>query len=91
MKPAWTSSSGSLPDGFRIRFQRDMFGRLASSLWKSKVAHYRPFGYPWMHGRRLRHSEMLVPGAETVSVDREPRGMAAARMDGGIENGRDLE
>jgi hypothetical protein len=50
-----------------------------------------PFGYPWMHGCRWRHSKMLVPGAETVSVDRELRSMAAARMDGGIENGRDLE
>jgi hypothetical protein len=40
MKPAWTSSSGSLPDGFRIRLQRDTFRRLASSLWKTKVAHY---------------------------------------------------
>ena len=44
MKPAWTSSSGSLPDGFRIHYKRGTFGRLASSLRKSKVAHYRRFG-----------------------------------------------
>jgi hypothetical protein len=41
MKPAWTSSSGSLPDGFRIRLQRCTFRGDPSSLWKTKVAHYR--------------------------------------------------
>ena len=41
MKPAWTSSSGSLPDGSRIRYQLGMFGRMASSLLEIKVAHYR--------------------------------------------------
>src|ERR1017187_728496 len=41
MKPAWTSSSGSLPDGSRRRYQLGMFGRMASSLLEIKVAHYR--------------------------------------------------
>src|ERR1017187_9676989 len=41
MKPAWTSSSGSLPDGFRIHNQICTIWRMASSLWKTKVAHYR--------------------------------------------------
>src|ERR1017187_67111 len=40
MKPAWTSSSGSLPDGFRIHYQIRTVWRMASSLWKTKVAHY---------------------------------------------------
>ena len=44
IKPAWTSSSGSLPDGFRIRYQLGMFGRFASSPWKTKVAHYQGSG-----------------------------------------------
>lgn len=41
IKPAWTSSSGSLPDGLRIRYQRGTSGGHVSSLWKTKVAHYR--------------------------------------------------
>jgi hypothetical protein len=40
MKPACTSSSGSLPDGFRIRYHIRTAGRMASSLWKTRVAHY---------------------------------------------------
>ena len=47
MKPAWTSSSGSLPDGFRIHLHLGTFGRFASSLWKTKVAHY-PNSGPWL-------------------------------------------
>ena len=27
-----------------------------------------PFGYPWMHGCRWRHSKMLVPRAETSAL-----------------------
>jgi len=45
-KPACTSSSGSLPDGFRIRLQRGTIRRAASSPWKTKVAHYRNLGRP---------------------------------------------
>ena len=41
IKPACTSSSGSLPDGFRIHLKRGTIRRLASSLWKTKVAHYQ--------------------------------------------------
>jgi hypothetical protein len=43
MKPACTSSSGSLPDGFRIRYQRGTIRRTASSPRKFKVAHYPIF------------------------------------------------
>ncbi len=43
MKPACTSSSGSLPDGFRIHPKRCTFRRLPSRLWKTKVAHYPAF------------------------------------------------
>ena len=55
MKPAWTSSSGSLPDGFRIRLQLGTFGRFASSLWKTKVAHYRDLRRPawWVSDGRM--------------------------------------
>ena len=40
IKPAWTSSSGSLPDGFRIHSQRGTFGSAPSSPGFFKVAHY---------------------------------------------------
>jgi hypothetical protein len=57
IKPAWTSSSGSLPNGFRIRSKLGMFGRFASSLSKFKVAHYRlsPRGFP-VHPVRERYT-----------------------------------
>jgi hypothetical protein len=45
MKPACTSSSGSLPDGFRIRYQRGTIRRTASSPRKFKVAHYPVIGH----------------------------------------------
>ena len=44
MIPAWNSSSGSLRERFRIRYQLGTVGRVASSLWKTKVAHYRSSG-----------------------------------------------
>jgi hypothetical protein len=47
MKPAWTSSSGSLPDGFRIHSQRCTFGSAPSSPGFFKVAHYRFLGTPF--------------------------------------------
>ena len=45
MIPAWNSSSGSLRERFCIRYQLGMIRRLASSLWKTKVAHYQILHY----------------------------------------------
>jgi hypothetical protein len=54
IKPAWTSSSGSLPDGFRIRYKLGTLRRFASSLWETKVAHYHKFGQQtWLHDREF--------------------------------------
>jgi len=50
IKPACTSSSGSLPDGFRIRYQLGICGRFASSPRKTKVAHYRNPHSTWLFG-----------------------------------------
>ena len=43
MIPAWNSSSGTLRERFCIRYQIRTVGRMASSLWKTKVAHYLAF------------------------------------------------
>ena len=41
--PAWNSSSGALRERFCIRYQLGTIRRLASRLWKFKVAHYPAF------------------------------------------------
>src|ERR1022692_812 len=60
MKPAWTSSSGSLPDGFRIHYQIRTVWRMASSLWKTKVAHYLELQLDGPCGEHSRHSSGLM-------------------------------
>jgi hypothetical protein len=78
-----TSSSGSLPDGFRIRFQRDTLARLASRLWKAKVARYpilvpiyrnarsaRQYWHPRKETKIMTNNRMLFPATVIAAARR---------------------